>query len=137
MFGPMKRAIGTILHAAPALANHGTNLACSVFARFIVGLLIEAQAPGVEHLRVFTNDEPRGGSERGEGHHRQQAKPNEENRYADEYDRHPCCKIETKLGSRSIQRLIDCLRSSSPCHSRCTFYIDCPVSEPIQPAPQP
>src|SRR6185437_4977447 len=44
-FGPIKRAIGTMLHAAPAFANHGTNLICSVFARVIVGLLAEAQAP--------------------------------------------------------------------------------------------
>ena len=104
-----KRAIGTMLHAAPALANHGTNLACSVFARVIVALLAEAQAPELEHLWVFANDEPCANGKRGEGHHRQQAKPNEENRNADEYDRHPCCKIETKFGSRTIQRLIDWL----------------------------
>lgn len=54
----MKREIGTIEHADPALANHGTSLVCSVFARVIVGLLTEAQPPELEHLRVFTNDEP-------------------------------------------------------------------------------
>src|SRR5271168_5582587 len=107
MFAPTKRDIGTMLHAAPALANHGVCLSCSVFARVIVGLLVEAEAPELEHLWVFTNDEPRAHGKRGEGEHRQETKPNEENRYADEYDRHPCCKIETKLGSRSIQRLID------------------------------
>ena len=80
---------------------------CSVFARVIVGLLAEAQAPELEHLWVFADDEPRAHGKRGKGHHRQQAKPNEENRYADEYDRHPCCEVETELGSRPIQRLID------------------------------
>jgi hypothetical protein len=106
-FGPMKREIGTMLHAAPALANHGVCLYCSVFARVIVGLLVEAEAPESEHLWVFTDDEPCTNRERRKGHHRQQAKPNEENRYADEYDRHLSCKIEAKFGSRSIQRLID------------------------------
>src|SRR5579875_3590355 len=102
-----KRAIGTTLHAAPAFANHGTNFACSVFARVIVGLLAEAQAPELEHLWVFTNDEPGPRCKRGEGEHRHQTKPSEENRYADEYDRHPCCEVEAQLGPRTIQRLID------------------------------
>jgi hypothetical protein len=56
---------------------------------------------------MFTNDEPRRGSECGEGHRRQEAKPNEENRYADENNRHPCCEVEAEFGSRTIQRLID------------------------------
>src|SRR5229473_1723461 len=93
MLGPTKRAIGTMLHAAPAFANHGVCFDCSVFARVIVALLGEAQAPQLEHLWVFADDQPRCNSKRGKGHHRQQAKSNEENRYADEYDRHPCCKI--------------------------------------------
>src|SRR6185437_1054593 len=104
MLGLTKRAIGTMLHAAPALANHGTNLACSVFARVIVGLLTEAQTPELEHLWVFTDDEPRGDSERGKSHHRQESKPNEENRYADEDNRHPCCEVEAEFGSRTSQR---------------------------------
>src|ERR1700744_1857026 len=103
----MKREMGTIEQAAPAFANHGVCLYCSVFARVIIRLLVEAQAPELKHLWVVTDDEPCADSKRRKRHHRQQAKPNEENRYADEYDRHPCCKIETKLGSRSIQRLID------------------------------
>src|SRR6266567_5238029 len=103
----MKRAIGTMLHAAPALANHGVYLICSVFARVIVRPLAQTQAPKLKHLWVFTNDEPRGGSERGEGHHRQETKPNEENRYADEDNRHPCCEVEAKFGSRTIQCLVD------------------------------
>src|SRR6202012_2080628 len=130
MWSLTKRARGTMLHAAPAFANHGTNFACSVFARVIVALLVEAQAPELKHLWVFADDEPRSDSERGKGHHRQQAKPNEENRNADEYDRHPCCKIETKLGSRSIQRLIDCLRFSSPGHSRCHLLHRLPGERP-------
>src|SRR5215472_7934863 len=105
MLGPTKRAIGTMLHAAPALANHGVCFSCSVFARVIVRPLVEAQAPQLEHLLVFTNDEPRCNSERGKCHHRQETKPNEENRYADEYNRHPCGKVESELGSRSVQRL--------------------------------
>src|SRR6185437_3516136 len=107
MVGLTKRAIGTMLHAAPAFANHGTNLACSEFARVIVGLLAEAQAPELKHLWVFANDEPCRNCKRGEGQHRNQTKTDEENRYADEYDRHPCCEVETELGSRPIQRLID------------------------------
>lgn len=64
-------------------------------------------APELEHLWVFANDEPRANGKRGKSYHRQQAKPNEENRYEDEYDRHPCCKIESELGPRPVQRLID------------------------------
>src|SRR6185437_12132312 len=107
MLGPMKREIGTIEHAAPAFANHGTNLACSVFGRVIIGLLTEAQAPELKHLWVFANNEPSPHSQCGEGHHRQQAKPNEENRYADEDDRHPCAEVEAKLGTWPVERLID------------------------------
>src|SRR6185437_13486400 len=96
-----------MLHAAPAFANHGTNFACSVFARIIVGLLTEAQAPELKHLWVFANDKPCSRCKRGKSQHRQQAEANEENRYADEYDRHPSCEVETQLGPRPIQRLID------------------------------
>jgi hypothetical protein len=103
----MNRAIGTMLHAAPALANHGTNLACSVFARVIVGLLAEAQAPELEHLWVFANDQPCTHGQRGKSNHRQQPKPNEENRYADEDDRHPCAEVQSELGSWPVKRLID------------------------------
>jgi hypothetical protein len=56
MFGPTKREIGTMLHAAPALANHGVCRDCSVFARVIVALLVEAQAPELKHLWVFADD---------------------------------------------------------------------------------
>src|SRR5579875_1719658 len=107
MFSPAKRAIGTMLQAAPAFANHGVFLCCSVFARVIVAFLAEAQAPELQHLWVFANNEPGRDSERRECHHRQQAKANEENRYADECDRHPCCEVESELGSRPVQRLID------------------------------
>src|ERR1700733_9238024 len=107
MFGLTKREIGMMLHAAPALANHGVCLNCSLFARVIVGLLAEAETPELEHLWVFADDEPCARGECWKGDHRQQAKPNEENRYADEYDRHPCCEVETELGSRTVQRLID------------------------------
>ena len=78
-----------------------------MFARVIVGLLAEAQAPELEHLWVFADDEPCSNRKRWKGHHRQQAEPNEENRYADECNRHPCCEVEAELGSRTIQRLID------------------------------
>src|SRR5579875_1712394 len=103
-----KRAIGTMLHAAPAFANHGTYFAwLFLFARVIVGLLGEAQAPEFEHLWVFVDDDPGRRYKRGKGYHRHQTKSNEENRYADECDRHPCCEVEAELGPRTIQRLID------------------------------
>src|SRR5579871_3415768 len=86
---------------------------------------------------MFANDEPSADCEGWESHHREQTKPDKENRNADECDRHPCCEVQAELGSRTIQRLIDCLRFSTSSHRRCTSYIDCPVSEPIQPAPQP
>jgi len=35
--------------AAPALANDGVYFRCSVFARVIVGSVIEAQAPELKH----------------------------------------------------------------------------------------
>jgi hypothetical protein len=56
---------------------------------------------------MFANDQPRTRGKRRKGDHRDYAKPNEENRYADEYDRHPCCEVEAELGPRSIQRLVD------------------------------
>src|SRR5580698_9095546 len=86
---------------------------------------------------MFANDEPCADCEAGKGHHRQKTKADEENRNADECDRHPCCEVQAEFGPRTIQRLIDCLRFSPASHSRCTSYIDCPVSEPIQPAPHP
>src|SRR5260370_35465631 len=69
ILGPTKRAIGTMLHAAPALANHGACFNCSVFTRVIVALLVEAQAPELKHLRVFANDKPCGDSECWKSHH--------------------------------------------------------------------
>jgi len=96
-----------MLQAAPAFTNHGLCLNCSVFARVIIALLAETETPELEHLWVVANDEPSTAGQRWKGQDCQHSEPNEENRYADEYDRHPCCKIETKLGSRSIQRLID------------------------------
>src|SRR5271168_3014866 len=98
MFGPTNREIGTMLEAAPAFANHGVYLDCSVFAWVIVALLVEAQAPELEHLWVFADDQPRAARHHRKADYCQQSKPNEENRYRDEYDRHPCCEIEAKLG---------------------------------------
>jgi len=54
--GPTKREIGTMLHAAPAFANHGVCLCCSAFARVIVDLWLRLEAPELKHLRVFTDD---------------------------------------------------------------------------------
>jgi hypothetical protein len=67
MFGPTKRDIGTMLQAAPAFANHGVSLSCSVFARIIVALLAEAEAPELEHLWVIADDEPRAACKSWEG----------------------------------------------------------------------
>jgi hypothetical protein len=41
---PLKREIGMMLHAAPALANYGVCFDWSVFVGVIVGLLVEAEA---------------------------------------------------------------------------------------------
>src|SRR6266851_3646976 len=90
MFGPTKRAIGTMLHAAPALVNHGTNFLCSVFARVIVARLSKAEAPELEHLGMFADDEPRCAHHHGKTEDRQHTKPNEENRHRHKSDRHPC-----------------------------------------------
>src|ERR1700679_428358 len=98
--------MGTMLHAAPAFANHGTCLAFSLFAWVIVALLAQTQAPQLEHLWVFANDEPCTYREARQGHHREQTKPDEENRNADEYDRHPCCEVQAKFGPWTIQRLV-------------------------------
>ena len=96
-----------MLHATPALANHGVCLCCSLFARVIVALLVEAQAPKLKHLWVFADDEPCAARHHWEADDGQYSEPNEENRYADECNRHPCCEVEAELGSRTIQRLID------------------------------
>src|SRR5258706_15088961 len=90
IFGPTKRAIGTMLQAAPAFANHGVCFNCSLFARVIVGFLVEAQAPELEHLWVFADDEPCRTYKHREAENRQDSEPNEENRYRHENDRHPC-----------------------------------------------
>src|ERR1700678_2818586 len=105
MFGPTNREIGTMLHAAPAFANHGVSLICSVFARVIVALLAEAQAPQLEHLWVFADAKPRAARHHWETEYGNHSEPNEENRYRDECDRHPCREIQAKFGPRSIQRL--------------------------------
>ena len=107
VFGPTKRAIGTMLQAAPAFANHGVCFSCSALARVIVALLVEAQAPELKHLRVFADDQPRRDGKRWKSQHREQAEADEENRYADEDDSHPCCEVQTELGSGPVQRLID------------------------------
>ena len=87
MFSLTNRAIGTMLQAAPTFANQGTCLSCSLFARIIVALLVEAEAPQLEHLWVFADDEPCTNSEARNGHHRQKTKLDEENHDADECDR--------------------------------------------------
>src|SRR5579875_3157958 len=107
MWSLTKRAIGTMLQAAPALANHGVFFCCSVFARVIVAFLVEAEAPELKHLWVLPHDEPCGDCERWKREHCEQTKPNEENRYADEDNRHPCAEVEAQLGSWPIERLIN------------------------------
>src|SRR5260370_26327596 len=89
MFGPTKRAIGTMLHAAPALANHGTSFLCSVFTRVIVARLPKAQAPELKHLGMFADNEPRCAHHHGKAEDRQHTKPNEENPHRHASDRHP------------------------------------------------
>src|SRR5579875_3762946 len=102
-----KREIGTMLQAAPAFANQGVFFCCSMFARVIVALLAEAQSPEGEHLWVFAHDEPSGDRERWKGEHCQKAKADEENRYTDDDDRHPCAEVEAELRSGPVERLID------------------------------
>jgi hypothetical protein len=62
---------------------------CSVFARVIVGLLVEAEAPELEHLWVFADDEPRAARHHWKTNDGNQSEPNKENR------------------SRCLSRLID------------------------------
>src|SRR5260370_40514297 len=90
MLGPTNRAIGTMLHAAPAFANHGVCFNCSAFARVIVALLVEAQAPQLEHLWVSADDEPCAARHYGKTENSQHSDTNEEDRYRHENDRHPC-----------------------------------------------
>src|SRR5579875_2280081 len=89
MWSLTKRAIGTMLQAAPALANHGVFFCCSIFARVIVGLLAEAETPELEHLWVFADDKPRAGGKCREAQNGQQSETDEENRHAHEHDDHP------------------------------------------------
>ena len=60
------------------------------------------------------------------------------NRYADECDRHPCGEVETKFGSRPVQRLINRQRSSSLRHGRASHRLTGkrpdPTSTPTQDA---
>ena len=50
--------IAKLEQRVPAFANQGVFFNCSVFARVIVGLLVEAKAPELEHLWVFADDQP-------------------------------------------------------------------------------
>src|ERR1700733_12307770 len=107
MLGLTKRDIGTIEHAAPAFANHGTNLLCSVFARVIIGPLVEAQAPELEHLWVFADDQPTTCREQRERDDREQSETGEESQYRDHHDGQPGGQVKTELFARLIERLID------------------------------
>jgi hypothetical protein len=56
---------------------------------------------------MFADDKPRADGKRRESDQRHDAEPNEENRYADEDNRHPCAEVQSELGSWPIERLID------------------------------
>ena len=73
-----------MLFAAPALVNHGAS-----FAWVIVALLLQAQGPELEHLRVLTDDEPCANQQRGKGADGKPFKAGEENRHCQEHDGHP------------------------------------------------
>src|SRR5580658_2628259 len=96
-----------MLQAAPAFANHGVCLSCSVFARVIVRLLVEAEAPELKHLWVFADDEPCAACESWETENGQHSEPSEENRNRHKHDDHPRRKLKPELGSRPVQSLID------------------------------
>ena len=83
-----------MLHAAPAFANHGVCLICSAFARVIVALLAEAEAPQLKHLWVFADDQPCAARECWKTQDRQHSEPDEENRHADKHDGHPCREVK-------------------------------------------
>ena len=83
-----------MLHAAPAFANHGVCLICSVFARVIVALLAEAEAPQLKHLWVFTDDQPCAARECWKAKDCQHSETDEENRHADKHDGHPCREVK-------------------------------------------
>jgi hypothetical protein len=63
MFGPIKRAIGTILQAAPVFSEPRMNLACSLFTLVIIRSLTEARRPELKHLRLLADDKPAAGCE--------------------------------------------------------------------------
>jgi hypothetical protein len=56
---------------------------------------------------MFPDNKPRANGERWESDQRHDAEPHEENRYADEYDRHPRAEVQSELGSWPIERLIN------------------------------
>jgi len=62
-------------------------LSCSIFARIIVALLVEAQE--LKHLWVFADNQPRAAREHWKAEYGQHSEPNEENRHTYERDRHP------------------------------------------------
>src|ERR1700722_15209450 len=107
MFCPTKREMGTMLQAAPAFANQGVCLICSVFARVIVGLLVEAEAPELKHLWVFADDQPCAAREGWKAENGEHSEPSKENRYGHKHDDHPRRKLKPELGSRPVQSLID------------------------------
>jgi hypothetical protein len=61
---------------------------------------------------VFADDQPCARGKRWKAENSHYSEPNEENRYADEHNRHPRRELKTELGSRPVQSLIDRQRFS-------------------------
>jgi hypothetical protein len=84
MLAPTKCESGTMLVAAPALANHG-----ALFAWVIVAPLLQAQRPELKHLGMLADDEPRADQQRRKAKNGKPLETCEENRHRDENNGHP------------------------------------------------
>jgi len=70
-------------------------------------VLAPGEGVNLKHLGVLPNDKPGTDGQRWKAQDGEQTKADDESRHRDEDDNHPSSQLETELGSRAVQRLVD------------------------------
>ena len=97
--------VSAIIAAKPSIDADDEDASYAIAAILALGAISLFTFPLIGHSLHHWKTDDRNDSE-----------SNEENRHADEKDRHPRCEVEAQLGSRPIQRLIDWQRFSPSGH---------------------
>jgi hypothetical protein len=97
-----KRTMGMMLFEAPASVNHGL-----AFARVIVALLGPAQAPQLEHLWVFADDDRADHGDRDEHDDGQNEVPKQESHQRGNHNAHPDRQAQAEFLPGFVEGLID------------------------------